>query len=133
MSTTTSPPVQRRDEAMNARGSRFPQRKLKKNNKRPASTTYILILLLTVFFIGPFLWLVLAALKTPAEWSSLPITILPAEPQWENFVHALTDMNFLGYAGNSLILATIYSTLITLSSAAVGFGFARLRAPGKGA
>jgi len=101
--------------------------------KRPGLGTYILVLALGVFFIGPFLWLVLATLKTPAEWSSLPITILPAEPRWDNFVHALTDMNFLGYAGNSLFLATVYSTLITLSSALVGFGFARLRAPGKGA
>lgn len=109
-------------------------RRLKKANrskKRPAATIYILILLLCVFFVGPFLWLILAALKTPAEWASLPIQILPEEAQWSNFVAALTDMNFIGYAGNSLFLATTYSVLITLSSAAVGFGFARLRAPGK--
>jgi multiple sugar transport system permease protein len=108
--------------------------RLKRRNRskgRPGVTTYILILLLTVFFIGPFLWLVLAALKTPAEWASLPIKILPEEAQWNNFVAALTDMDFIGYAGNSLILSTVYSVLITLSSAAVGFGFARLRAPGK--
>jgi multiple sugar transport system permease protein len=103
------------------------------SEKRPGFGTYVLILALTVFFIGPFLWLVLAALKTPAEWASLPITILPAQPQWENFTRALTDMNFIGYAGNSFLLATVYATLITLTSAAVGFGFARLRAPGKGA
>lgn len=101
--------------------------------KRPQVGIYILILALTVFFIGPFLWLLLAALKTPQEWSSLPISILPKVPQWGNFVHALTDMNFIGYAGNSLFLATMTSVLTTISSAAVGFGFARLRAPGKGA
>ncbi|GGJ21717.1 carbohydrate ABC transporter permease [Paenarthrobacter histidinolovorans] len=101
-----------------------------KNRRRPA-TVYILILALSIFFVGPFLWLVLAALKTPAEWASLPISVLPEHAQWSNFVAALTDMNFLGYAGNSMILATIYSVLVTLSSAAVGFGFARLTAPGK--
>jgi multiple sugar transport system permease protein len=101
--------------------------------KRPPARTYILILALTAFFIGPFLWLLLAALKTPAEWASFPIQVLPERAQWSNFVNALTDMNFLGYTGNSLFLATTYSVLITLSSAAVGFGFARLRAPGKGA
>lgn len=109
-------------------------RRLKRRNKskkRPAATIYILILLLTIFFIGPFIWLVLAALKTPAEWASLPIQILPEVPQWNNFVAALSDIDFLGYAGNSFFLATTYSVLITLSSAAVGFGFARLRAPGK--
>jgi len=104
-----------------------------RRRKRPRVGTYVLILALTVFFIGPFLWLLLAALKTPQEWSSLPISILPKVPQWDNFVHAVSDMNFVGYAGNSLFLATMYSILITFSSAAVGFGFARLRAPGKGA
>lgn len=103
------------------------------DERRPGVGTYILILALCVFFVGPFLWLVLAALKTPAEWSSLPITILPAEPRWDNFSHALTDMTFLGYAGNSMFLASVYSVLITISSASVGFGFARLRAPGKNA
>ena len=110
--------------------------RLKRSNrskKRPGVWTYIIVLLLAVFFIGPFLWLVLAALKTPAEWASLPIQIFPATPQWNNFVTAFTDVDFLGYAGNSLFLATTYSVLITLSSAAVGFGFARLRAPGKNA
>ena len=112
---------------------RTPRRRnvLTNAKKRPTAWTYILILALTAFFVGPFIWLVLAALKTPAEWASLPISILPEEAQWNNFVSALTDMNFIGYAGNSLFVATTYSVLITLSSAAVGFGFARLRAPGK--
>lgn len=105
----------------------------RKRNGRPTAAVYILILLLAVFFLGPFLWLVLAALKTPAEWASFPIQILPEQPQWNNFVEAVTQMDFLGYAGNSMIVATTYSVLITLSSAAVGFGFARLKAPGKGA
>ena len=107
------------------------QHSKKPKKKRPPAAIYILILALSVFFIGPFLWLILAALKTPAEWASLPIQILPEQAQWDNFVQAVTEMNFLGYAGNSLFLATTYSLLITLSSAAVGFGFARLRAPGK--
>ena len=102
------------------------------STRRPGAI-YVLILALSVFFVGPFIWLVLAALKTPAEWASLPIHILPSQAQWNNFVDALTQMNFFGYMGNSLFLSTTYSVLITLSSAAVGFGFARLRAPGKGA
>jgi multiple sugar transport system permease protein len=102
-----------------------------RRDKRPPALLYVLILLLAVFFIGPFLWLVLAALKTPAEWASLPIQVLPDTAQWVNFVNAVTEMNFLAYTVNSLFLATTYSILITISSATVGFGFARLRAPGK--
>ena len=43
----------------------------------------------------------------------------------------LQPVDFLGYARNSLIIALLYATLVTLSSAWVGFGFARLDAPGK--
>lgn len=103
----------------------------KERSKRGEAKTYVLILALSVFFVGPFVWLVLAAFKKPEEWAALPMTILPDQAQWDNFVAALTTMNFFGYAANSLFLATVYSVLTTLSSAAVGFGFARLKAPGK--
>lgn len=99
--------------------------------KRTPAWLYIVIMGLTVFFLGPFIWLVLAALKTPAEWSSLPTKILPGQAQWQNFADAVTQMDFAAYTGNSLMLSGIYSVLITLTSAAVGFGFARHRAPGK--
>ncbi|WP_308492699.1 carbohydrate ABC transporter permease [Microbacterium terrisoli] len=127
--TTTEIPLE--TQVQMARSGSPRPRAGRRMKKRPGAGTYILVLLLMVFFVGPFVWLVLAALKTPSEWASLPIQILPKQAQWDNFVAALTDMNFVGYAGNSLFLSTTYSVLITLSSAAVGFGFARLRAPGK--
>src|SRR5262249_20275663 len=52
-------------------------------------------------------------------------------PQWGNFTEAVTRINFLAYTGNSLFLSTTYAVLITISSALVGFGFARLRGPGQ--
>jgi multiple sugar transport system permease protein len=113
------------------RRSTVPAERTRKRRPRPTVAIYIVTLLLTVFFIGPFLWLVLAALKTPAEWAALPIQIFPKQAQWNNFVDAITQMDFFGYLRNSILVSTTYSVLITLSSAAVGFGFARLRAPGK--
>jgi ABC-type glycerol-3-phosphate transport system permease component len=99
--------------------------------RRSAGAVYVLLLALAVIFVGPIFWLLLAALKTRDEWIAVPTQILPEQAQWNNFTHALTDINFPAYAMNSLFLATTYAVLITLSSAAVGFGFARLRAPGK--
>ncbi len=100
-------------------------------SRRSAAGTYLLLMTLVVLFAGPFGWLVLAALKTPAEWAAVPTRILPAVPQWDNFVRAVTDINFAAYTVNSLLLSTLYATLVTFSSAAVGFGFARLRGRGK--
>lgn len=92
---------------------------------------YTVLVAITGLFLGPFGWLVLAGLKTPAELAASPVHWLPQHIQWHNFTDAYRLIDFLGYARNSLIIATIYATLVTLSSAWVGFGFARLSAPGK--
>ncbi|MGR6919368.1 carbohydrate ABC transporter permease [[Actinomadura] parvosata] len=104
-----------------------------RRRRRPAGVagTYLLLLTLAMLFAGPFVWLVLAALKTKTEWVTIPAKILPETPRWENFTQALTEINFPAYLGNSLFLSFLYAILVTFSSAAVGFGFARLRARGK--
>jgi multiple sugar transport system permease protein len=92
---------------------------------------YTGLVVVTGLFLGPFGWLVLTGLKSPAELAASPVHWLPDHVQWGNFADAFHLIDFLGYARNSLIIATIYATLVTLSSAWVGFGFARLTAPGK--
>lgn len=92
---------------------------------------YTALVALTGLFLGPFGWLVLTSLKTQGELAASPVHWLPTHFQWHNFADAFTEIDFLGYARNSLVIALIYATLVTLSSAWVGFGFARLSAPGK--
>jgi ABC-type glycerol-3-phosphate transport system permease component len=95
------------------------------------TTLYIVLITVTVILTSPFAWLILTALKSPAEMSAYPVQWVPETPRWDNFATAFTHIDFLGYARNSLIIAGIYSVLVTLSSAWVGYGFARLSAPGK--
>ncbi|MGW3726811.1 carbohydrate ABC transporter permease [Streptomyces sp. NPDC000851] len=92
---------------------------------------YTVLVAVTGLFLGPFGWLVLAGLKSPEELAASPVHWLPDTIQWHNFADAFHLIDFLGYARNSLVIALIYATLVTLSSAWVGFGFARLNAPGK--
>ncbi len=88
-------------------------------------------MILVILFISPFAWLIVTALKTTSELAAFPIHFLPVQAQWDNFVQALTMINYAAYAANSLILSTIYAVLTTLTSALVGFGFARLKGKGK--
>jgi multiple sugar transport system permease protein len=92
---------------------------------------YIILMVLAFIFIIPFLWLINTALKGTSELSAYPIHWLPDVAQWSNFARAFTIINFPAYTANSLILAGLYSILITISSSLVGFGFARLRGKGK--
>ncbi|MFI5673446.1 carbohydrate ABC transporter permease [Streptomyces cellulosae] len=93
---------------------------------------YMILIALATLFISPFGWLVITALKDTSELAAYPLHWTPHEWQWSNFSRALTQIPYLAYARNSLTIAVIYSVLVTLSSAWAGFGFARLRARGKG-
>jgi ABC-type glycerol-3-phosphate transport system permease component len=89
------------------------------------------LILLVVGLLLPFAWLILTSLKSLNELDIYPIRWLPRQAEWNNYAQALTLIDFLGYAKNSFVLATINSILTTLTSALVGFGFARLRGRGK--
>jgi multiple sugar transport system permease protein len=95
------------------------------------SLRFIVLILLAAIFLVPLLWLVLVALKTQGELSEVPIRILPEQWRWSNFSDAATVFPWLQYAWNSVFLSSMFGILTTLSSATVGYGFARLRGKGK--
>lgn len=101
--------------------------------RRALKTTsrYTLLMALAVLFLAPFLWIAITALKTPAQIAAFPVQFWPSQPDWQNFARALTMINFPVYAANSALLATINASLTTITSALVGFGFARLKGRGK--
>jgi ABC-type glycerol-3-phosphate transport system permease component len=96
----------------------------------PSRLVYIPLVLLALIFLVPLLWLLSIALKSPGGLTSG--SLIPDGLHWSNFHDALTAIPFLRYAAVSVLLATVQSVLAVFSSAMVGFGFARLRAPGKG-
>ena len=67
-----------------------PAKKSSKQGKPGLSTAgkYLVLLVLACIFIGPFLWLVDIALKTPAELMAFPVEFLPAHLYWNNFIQA---------------------------------------------
>jgi multiple sugar transport system permease protein len=92
---------------------------------------YVVLVAVVLVLLSPIFWLLSTSLKSPGEMASFPPTWVPAEPRTANYADAINSVNFLGAARNSLTIAVIQTTLTTLSSAWVGFGFARLTAPGK--
>ncbi|MEW2401127.1 carbohydrate ABC transporter permease [Streptomyces sp. NPDC046862] len=92
---------------------------------------YMLLVGVLVLFLGPFGWLAITALKAPSEIRALPVHWWPHHPTLDNFQHALTFFDYLGFARNSLMVAGTYAILVTLASAWAGYGLARLDAPGK--
>lgn len=100
-----------------------------RSKRRRFTLTWLLIMvmiILALVFLLPFFWLVSTAFKTSIELAAFPPLWWPPHPQWINFISALTWIDYLHYTVNTVVLSTISATLTTLSSALVGFSFARL-------
>jgi len=95
-------------------------------------TLIVIVLLLgAALFLFPFLWMVSTSLKTPQEIIAIPPVWIPEKPQWQNYAVALSYFPFVRYLFNTLYLVSMNMLGTVLSSALVGYAFARLRWPGR--
>ncbi len=94
---------------------------------------HLLLVLVALPMMLPFYWMFATALKTPIEVAKNPPDLWPAVPQWRNYYVALTfeGFPFLRFLRNSLFYAGAVTVGSVVSCAAVGYGFARLRFPGR--
>lgn len=93
---------------------------------------YLLLVLVAALFLAPLYWMIASSLKPEYEVFARPPVWWPNPPRWQNYVEALTELPFDRYALNTLIIAVWSVVGYTLSCTLVAYGFARLRAPGKG-
>lgn len=93
---------------------------------------YALLVLVGLVFAAPAFWMLSSALKADYEIFATPPALWPAEPRWQNFSEALTSLPFGRFAVNTLIIALGSIIGHLFSCSIVAYGFARLRAPGKG-
>ncbi|MFC8515448.1 carbohydrate ABC transporter permease [Streptomyces sp. NPDC057257] len=100
-----------------------------RRRSRKRLLVFTILLVVSVLMLLPFVELLIGSLRPSSETSS--DTWLPSTLDWRNYADAVKVIPFWRYGRNSLILATVNALLTTISSALVGYGFARLRAPGK--
>jgi len=93
----------------------------------------IIIILGAILVLFPIAWMLSTSLKTTDQTSAIPTIWIPPTPQWQNFPKALTALPFALYFRNTGIITGLSVVGSVLSAALVGFGFARLRAPGRDA
>ncbi len=92
---------------------------------------YSLLIISSLVMIFPLFWMISTSLKSLQEISTFPPIWFPPKPLWENYIEALTFQPFALYAKNTIIIAVFYILGNVLSATLVGYGFARLRFPGK--
>ncbi|OPA74202.1 sugar ABC transporter permease [Paenibacillus selenitireducens] len=68
---------------------------------------HTVLIVFSVFFLFPFVWLLFTSLKTSNEIFALPPRILPEAFHWENYKAALETVPFPRYMWNTLVICVI--------------------------
>lgn len=103
----------------------------KQGERRRAITTHTSLIILSLLFLFPLFYLVTRSLMSPNEIYTQPPVFLPKTPQWDNYSVAWNRAPFLLFLGNTLLIVVLQLIGTTTSAALCGFGFARLRFPGR--
>ncbi|MDQ0338650.1 alpha-1,4-digalacturonate transport system permease protein [Caldalkalibacillus uzonensis] len=96
-------------------------------------TTIIFLILcfVSILYLLPFIWMLSTALKSPAEAVSGELNIIPKEIVWQNFPYSLSVVPFMGYVGNSLIVAFFAVILTVFINCLAGYAFAKYHFKGR--
>lgn len=95
------------------------------------ATLYLLLVVASLPFLYPTLWMFFSAFKPAGEIFAQPPTLLPQTWTLDGFVKVFTAQPFLQQYWNSIYIAVIVTTASILLSAMAGYAFARIEFPGR--
>jgi len=94
--------------------------------------SHIFLLILSIISVGPFIWLISTALKSPNEdIFSYPPSFIPSEPTVQNFIGVWNSVPFGAYIINSVIVSVFTILLNLILSALAAYPLARMNFKGK--
>lgn len=96
----------------------------------PKALVYSLLVLGSVLFLLPFVWMLSSSLKTPGEIFIFPPKWIPETLQWRNYPDSMTEQPFGRYTVNTVIITGVAVVGSLASCSLVAFGFARIRGTG---
>jgi multiple sugar transport system permease protein len=91
----------------------------------------LILSFMAVLFILPFFWMLSSSLKINAQLFMFPPVWIPNPIHWPNFKNAVTMIPFLTYFRNTIFLVVMNIIGIAFSCTLVGYGFGRIRWPGR--
>ena len=106
---------------------------MKETNLFFKTIIYLMLIIGSIMYIFPLVWLISSSLKPIKEAMILPPVWIPHPPQWKNYVDVLTNPNIpiLRYAQNTLIICILGVLGVVISSSLVAYGLARIDWKGK--
>jgi len=100
---------------------------LTKVNKRLNKfVVYVILILFSLAFIVPFLWLISGSLKSSTELFADPPIWIPEVLNWSNYKEAFSAFPFFLYLKNTLIIVLFTCIGAVLSNSLIAYGFSRI-------
>lgn len=93
--------------------------------------SHVVLIVGAIVMLGPYLQELLTSIKTVPETLVVPPRLLPAEPQWHNYVDVFGEVMIGRQLLNSLIIAVCRVVGQLLFCSAAAYCFARLDFPGR--
>jgi multiple sugar transport system permease protein len=105
------------------------QKPIRKTNATWA--IHLLLIIGALFFVVPFVWMVLTSLKTLTEATQVPLVFFPATLRGSNYTDVLSTLPFVTFYSNTIIMTVgrTLGQLVFCSLAAYAFG--RIEFPGR--
>jgi ABC-type glycerol-3-phosphate transport system permease component len=91
----------------------------------------LLMIVLSVAFLIPLVWLASTSLKTSGQVFIQPIEWLPDPPQWDNYPEVFRRLPFERFIYNTLYVTVMGTIGSVASSLLVAFGLAKIKWPGR--
>lgn len=88
---------------------------------------YIIIIVLSVVFLVPFLWMLSTSLKSLQEIYQVPSTIFPHQLNFGNYAAAVTKMPYLRYTVNTLVITLLCVVGQVISSSMVAYSVSKIK------
>lgn len=99
-------------------------------NRKIANTlTYIILILMSIIWICPFVFIVLESFR--CETTMMVGYVIPKQWGLDNYKRLFTETNFIKWFGNTLIIALVASVIQTVMVLCMSYTLSRLRFKGR--
>ena len=114
-----------------SRSARPARRRRPLRRHLPSTLRHVILIVASVIFFGPFVWMVLVSFKSAQEALSVPPTFLPTEWHPENYTRLFEIAPFGRFYVNTIVVAVLSTAGQVITSLMAGYAFARLRFRGR--
>lgn len=106
--------------------------KIRKKLKNMQIFWHILLVLMVIITLFPILFAVCNSFKTNSEAINTVMSLIPKNPTLENYVHVFDKLPFVQITLNTFIIATVVTSLKTVTSLLAAYAFVYFELKGKG-